>query len=45
MSGSRSDRPAGPDFHPEFGFLCPFADNSRSTALQSSFDAQLGRLR
>jgi hypothetical protein len=23
MSSSRSDWPAGPDFHPEFGFLCP----------------------
>jgi hypothetical protein len=23
MSGSRSDRPAVPDFHPEFGLLCP----------------------
>jgi hypothetical protein len=33
MSRSRSDWPAMPDFHPEFGLLCPSARRRRCTRL------------
>jgi hypothetical protein len=33
MSSSRSDWPAAPDFHPEFGFLCPSARRRRGLRL------------
>jgi hypothetical protein len=33
MSGSRSDWPAVPDFHPEFGFLCPSPRRRRGIRL------------
>jgi hypothetical protein len=33
MSSCRSDWPAAPDFHPEFGFLCPSARRRRGLRL------------
>jgi hypothetical protein len=33
MSNSRSDWPSAPDFHPEFGFLCPSARRRRGLRL------------
>ena len=37
MSSSRSDWPAAPDFHPEFGFLCPSARKRRGLRLAVAF--------
>jgi len=39
MSSSRSDWPAAPDFHPEFGFLCPSARKRRGLRLAMAFIA------
>jgi hypothetical protein len=37
MTSSRSDWPAAPDFHPEFGFLCPSARKRRGLRLATAF--------
>jgi hypothetical protein len=39
MSSSRSDWPAAPDFHPEFGFLCPSARRRRGLWLAAAIVA------
>jgi hypothetical protein len=39
MSSSRSDWPAAPDFHPEFGFLCPSARQRRGLRLATAIVA------
>jgi hypothetical protein len=36
MSSSRSDGSAAPDFHPEFGFLCPSARKRRGVRLATA---------
>jgi len=36
MSSSRSDGSAAPDFHPEFGFLCPSARKRRALRLAAA---------
>jgi hypothetical protein len=39
MSSSRSDWPSAPDFHPEFGFLCPSARRRRGLRLATAMVA------
>ena len=39
MSSSRSDWPAAPDFHPEFGFLCPSVRRRRGLRVATAIVA------